>query len=159
MAVGREPRRTGLSFFGRRRALGMLPARLFLDANVLFTAARTSSGKAALIIDCGAEGFWRLLTSAYAIEETRRNLERKSPTSCSRPDGMLRHIDLVIPSLSTPCPDTLPLKDRPIFQAAHTGAATHLLTGDLREFGPLMNRPERTFGIVVQTVAQFLAAI
>ncbi len=133
--------------------------KLFLDANVLFTAARTPSGKAALIIDCGGEGYWRLLTSAYAIEETRRNLERKSPTSLPQLGELLRHIDIVVPSLSAPCPDSLPLKDRPIFQAAHTGAATHLLTGDLKDFGQLMNFPELTFGILVQTVAEFLATI
>ena len=34
--------------------------------------------------------------------------------------------------------------------------ATHLLTGDLKEFGPFMNRPEETFGILIQTVANFL---
>jgi uncharacterized protein len=133
--------------------------KVFLDANVLFTAARTPHGKAALIIDCGDEGWWQLLTSAYAIEEARRNLERKSPTSLPHLDELLRSINIVIPSLSAPCPDNLPLKDRPIFQAAHTGAATHLLTGDLKDFGPLMNRPDLTFGIIIQTVAEFLTTI
>jgi len=132
--------------------------KLFLDANILFTAARTSLGKAALIIDWGEEGYWKLLTSDYAVEEARRNLERKSPASLPRLDELLRHIDIVIPSLSAPCPDSLPLKDRPIFQAAYTGAATHLLTGDLKDFGPVMNRPEVTFGIIVQTVAEFLVS-
>jgi predicted nucleic acid-binding protein len=133
--------------------------KLFFDANVLFTAARTPLGKAALIIDCSGEGYWQLLTSAYALEEARRNLERKSPTALPRLDELLRHIDMVIPSLSAPCPENLPLKDRPIFQAAYTGAASHLLTGDLKDFGPLMNRPELTFGIIVQTVAEFLATL
>jgi len=116
-------------------------------------------GKAALIIDCGGKGYWQLLTSAYVLEEALRNLERKSPTAMPRLDELLRHIDMVIPSLSAPCPDNLPLKDRPIFQAAHTGEASHLLTGDLKDFGLLMNRSEITFGIIVQTVAEFLATL
>lgn len=133
--------------------------KLFLDANILFTAARTPLGKAALIIDCGGRGYWGLLTSSYAIEEVRRNLERKSPTSLPELVGLLRNIDIVIPFLSAPCPDNLPLKDRPIFQAAHTGAASHLLSDDLKDFGQLMNRPDLTFGIIVQTVAEFLATV
>jgi hypothetical protein len=133
--------------------------KLFLDANVLFTAARTPLGKAALIIECGGKGYWQLLTSSYAIEEARRNMERKSPTSLPQLMDLLRNIDIVIPSLSAPCPDNLPFKDRPIFQAAHTGAASHLLTGDIKDFGQLMNRPDLTFGIIVQTVAEFLATV
>jgi predicted nucleic acid-binding protein len=133
--------------------------KLFLDANVLFTAARTPLGKAALIIDVAADGHWELLTSAYAIEEARRNLERKAPTTLARFADLLRDVNIVIPSLVAPCPKSLPLKDRPIFQAAHSGGASHLLTGDLKDFGPLMNRPDLTFGIIVQTVAEFLAAI
>ncbi|MFZ0928476.1 MAG: hypothetical protein WAN11_07740 [Syntrophobacteraceae bacterium] len=37
--------------------------------------------------------------------------------------------------------------------------ATHLLTGDLHHFGPLMNRPELACSIIVQTVTEFLAAL
>lgn len=133
--------------------------KIFLDANVLFTAARTPAGKAALIIDCGREGYWQIFTSAYAIEEARRNLERKSPNALPQLAELLRNIEIVIPSLCAPCPENLPLKDRPIFQAAHTGTASHLLTGDLKDFGPIMNRPELSSGIIVQTVAEFLASI
>lgn len=133
--------------------------KLFLDANVLFTAARTPAGKSALIIDCSGEGYWQICTSAYAIEEARRNLERKSPNALPQLAELLRNIKIVIPSLSAPCPENLPLKDRPIFQAAHTGKASHLLTGDLKDFGPIMNQPELSFGIIVQTVADFLVNI
>ena len=51
--------------------------RVFLDANVLFTAAHNPNGKAALVITLGAEGLFQLATSAYPKEEARRNLERK----------------------------------------------------------------------------------
>lgn len=130
--------------------------RLFLDANILFTAARNPEGKAAFVIGCGAEGCWQVLSSIYAVEESRRNLERKSPEALLQLPDLLRHLELVTPSPTAPGPAILPPKDRPIFQAAHTGAATHLLTGDLKDFGPLMNRPDLSFGITIQTVAEFL---
>jgi len=133
--------------------------RLFLDANILFTAARTPAGKGAFVIACGGEGYWQLITSAYAVEEARRNLERKTPAALPQLAELLCTLEIVIPSPSAPCPDNLPLKGLPIFQAAHTGAASHLLTGDLKDFGPLMNHADLTFGILIQTVTEFLATI
>ncbi|MEN8214740.1 MAG: DNA-binding protein, partial [Pseudomonadota bacterium] len=53
--------------------------RLFLDANILFTAAHNPGGKAALVIELGVHGHWELVSSPYAMEEARRNLERKFP--------------------------------------------------------------------------------
>ena len=90
--------------------------RLFLDANVLFTAAHNPRGKAA------------------AAHRSRQAV----PVGHTFPPGLAQ-------------------KDRPIFQAAGGCRATHLLTGDLKDFGPLMNRPEHTSGVHVLTVADFLA--
>jgi uncharacterized protein len=53
--------------------------RVFLDANVLFTAAHNPRGKAAFVITLGSAGLFQLATSPYAREEARRNLERKAP--------------------------------------------------------------------------------
>ena len=130
--------------------------RLFLDANVLFTAAHNPRGKAALVIELGTRGHWTLATSRYASEEARRNLERKFPRSPDSLNSLLRGIQLVEHRSALRCPTTLAEKDRPIFQAAVACDATHLLTGDLKDFGPFMNQPEETFGILVQTVAEFL---
>ena len=130
--------------------------RLFLDANVLFTAARNPRGKVALGIELGQQGYWALATSRYALEEARRNLDRKFPQSPDGLNSLLRSIRLVEHRPAFRYPGTLAEKDRPIFQAAVAWEATHLLTGDLKDFGPFMNRPEETFGILVQTVAEFL---
>ena len=51
----------------------------------------------------------------------------------------------------------LPEKDQPIWAAAQAARATHLLTGDLRDFGAHMNRPTATAGITIQTVGEYLA--
>jgi predicted nucleic acid-binding protein len=53
--------------------------RVFLDSNVLFTAAHNPKRKAALVITLGSAGCFHLATSAYAKEEARRNRERKFP--------------------------------------------------------------------------------
>ena len=64
--------------------------RLFLDANVLFTAAHNPRGKAALLIDLGKPGHWELYSSAYALEEARRNLARKFPEFLDGLGGRIR---------------------------------------------------------------------
>jgi hypothetical protein len=53
------------------------------------------------------------------------------------------------------CPVPLPEKDYPILEAAIHCKATHLLTGDVKGFGPFMNHPRLTGGVVVQTVSEF----
>ena len=130
--------------------------KLFLDANVLFTAAHNPAGKSMLTIELGKQGHWGLATSIYAREEARRNLERKFPQSLAVLDSLLADIQLVEHHPAFPFPASLAKKDQPIFQAALASDATHLLTGDLKDFGVFMNRPEETFGILVQTVGEFL---
>ena len=130
--------------------------RVFLDANVLFTAAHNRSGKAALVIELGIRGHWRLATSDYAFEEARRNFEIKLPGILSTLEAFLPAMKIVSSGEGTNCPVPLPKKDRPIPEAAIRCKATHLLTGDRKHFGPFMNTPEVTSGVIIQTVAEFL---
>ena len=130
--------------------------RLFLDANVLFTAAHNPRGKAALVIELGGSGHWALSSSRLAVEEARRNIERKFPQRLDRLRTLVRGVRLAEHRTAIDCPRGLARKDRPIFQAALACRATHLLTGDLKDFGPFMNRPEATQGVRIQTVAEFL---
>ena len=133
--------------------------RVFLDANVLFTAAHNPYGKAALLIKLGGNMTWSLHSSHYAVEEARRNLERKFPRRLTALSELLQGFDITAHHPGHPWPQGLATKDRPIFQAALTCDATHLLTGDLRDFGRFMNRPDETSGVVIQTVAEFLAGL
>ena len=132
--------------------------RLFLDANVLFTAAHRPHGKAAFLISLGSVASLQCLTSAYAVEEARRNLARKAPGALAAFDGLVDGLRLVPDHPALPCPASLPDKDHPIFRAARASADV-LLTGDLRDFGPLMNAPERADGLLIQTVAEFLRSL
>ena len=133
--------------------------KLFLDANVLFTAAHNPTGKAALVIELQARANWALATSAYAREEARRNIQRKAPDAQDRLRAILKDIEVVEHCPNLQFPTGLVEKDRPIFQAALDCGASHLLTGDLKHFGPLMNRPEASSGVHVQTVAEFLESL
>ena len=132
--------------------------KLFLDANVLFTAAHNPRGKAALVIELGESRRWELVTSQYAKEEARRNLKAKFPTALDDYEGLFSHIRVVGHPPDLPFPAGLAAKDQPIFRAGLASGASHLLTGDIRDFGRFMNRPDETFGILIQTVAEFLAS-
>ena len=125
--------------------------RVFLDANVLFSAAyREGAGLLELWKRPGME----LMTSTYAAEEARRNLDTRDRRS--RLEVLIGSIRVVneAPHQSLPADARLREKDGPILQAAMAAGATHLLTGDLRDFGELLGR--RVGGILVQTPGDFL---
>ena len=106
--------------------------RLFLDANVLFSAAYGSSGIERLW-DLQRAGSCRLMVSCFVIEEARRNL--RQPEQIRRLDDKLEAALVVPESPADRCPLDLPDKDRPVFSAAMAAGATHLITGDRRHFG------------------------
>ena len=112
--------------------------RLFLDANVLFSAAYRE--------DAGVRKLWdlreaELVTSAYAVEEARRNLdtgERRSDLG-----GLLEAVrvsNLLADPTAFPEIEAsgLPEKDLPILRAAVASGATYLVTGDRKHFGDLL---------------------
>jgi len=104
--------------------------RLFLDANVLFSAAyRPDAGIARLWQVSAVE----LMTSAYAAEEARINLTERDQRN--RLVTLLERVNIVVGISGLPAGITLPEKDQPILQAAIQARATHLLTGDKRHFG------------------------
>ena len=143
-----------------RTSLGALHS-LFLDANVLFTAAHNPSGKAAFLFEAASRPAppWQLLYSAYAVEEARRNLSTKSPQRMAAFESLCALLKLMPQPAAALAPLALPDKDQPIWSAALAAGATHLLTGDIKDFGPHMNRPASTAGVVIQTVGEYLSAL
>ncbi|MEB3326861.1 MAG: hypothetical protein VKI39_04040 [Synechococcus sp.] len=131
---------------------------IFLDANVLFTAAHNPKGKAALVITLGHEGIFKLARITYAREEVRRIIVRKFPEGLPDLTRLLGPIRILPDNLSLPFPEQLAEKDRSIYRAALACGADVLLIGDLRDFGFLMNASELANGLLIQTVADFLAA-
>ena len=139
--------------------------RIFLDANVLFTAAHNSKGKAAWILSPTLtelnriDGTWDFRTSNYAVEEAYRNLQKKYPECLKKFENYISCIYIHPSGNGSTCPLSLPGKDKPIFESAIQTQSTHLLTGDMKDFGRFMNKPEETKGIIIQTVAEFIDEI
>jgi len=126
--------------------------RIFLDANVLFSAAYLElSGLARLRTLEDVE----LLTSAYAVEETRRNLAIDRPEALPRLERLTAAVSLVEAphSLKLPANVRLDQKDQPILLAAIHGKADYLLTGDARHFAHLYGK--RIKGVLVLRPAQY----
>ena len=126
--------------------------RLFLDANVLFSAAyRPDAGLRRLWGIVGAQ----LITSAYAEEEARRNPE--TPVQRATLSEFLRHVRvLIFQSGSSLFPSglDLPDNDRPILEAALFSQATHLLTGDMKALGAYYGRT--LAGVLILPPAAYL---
>jgi predicted nucleic acid-binding protein len=125
--------------------------RLFLDANVLFSAAYRPNA--------GLLKFWRLpdvqlCSCRYALEEARINLtEVAQRHRLDRLSVDLNFFDSA--SHQLPRGVNLPEKDIPILLAAIEAHCTHLITGDLRHFGPYFGK--RLLGVLVLIPADYLS--
>jgi predicted nucleic acid-binding protein len=106
--------------------------RIFLDANILFSGALPQSRMRAFL-DCLCREC-ECLTNVYAVEEARRNLERKFPAALRQLEPLVRKCEL-IPAVKTDLKVKLALKDLPILGGAVAGQAKYLLTGDEKDFG------------------------
>jgi predicted nucleic acid-binding protein len=111
--------------------------RLFLDANVLFSAAYRS--------DSGLNRLWKLpntqlVTSEYAAEEARINLPDE--TQRRRLNQRLATMEVLpaFPAGALPAGVDLPEKACPILLSALEARATYLLTGDKEHFGKYFDR-------------------
>lgn len=119
--------------------------RVFLDANILFSASQARSRMRAFLDVLFQHG--ACLTSDYAIEEARRNLELKSPSALPRLEYLVKKCELISALLAEPGVELKP-KDIPILGGAIAGNATHLLTGDARDFGAFFGKTIRGVKIV-----------
>ncbi len=119
--------------------------RIFLDANILFSATQPHSRMRAfleLLFDQA-----ECLTNAYAVEEARRNLELKFPEGLKGLERLTKQCEM-ISQLTTDLEVELPLKDVPILGGAIAGHVTHLLTGDERDFGKFWGKTVQGVKIV-----------
>jgi len=126
--------------------------RLFLDANVLFSAAYRP--------DAGLFRLWKLrsvalCSSRYALEEARINLADELQRR--RLIHLAESIHLFEASQGKlPRGISLPQKDAPILLAAIEARATHLLTGDIRHFGPYLGK--KIEGVLMMLPGEYLRA-
>ena len=129
--------------------------RLFLDANILFSAAHSDHGHAYHLVRLAEADYCVLLSSRHALDEAGRNLELKSQ---GFQDRFARIKDRMETVPEAPAELThwagargLPAKDAPVLAAAVHANADLLVTGDVRDFGPLFGNAFR--GVRVTTLA------
>lgn len=127
--------------------------RLFLDANVLFSAA--------YLPNAGLQAIWSLkgvvlCSSRYALEEARANLTaEEQKVRLAKLATRLHFFEASAAKL--PASLALPEKDTPIFLAAMEAQATHLITGDMRHFGQYFGK--RIAGVLVLPPGDYLRRI
>jgi Predicted nucleic acid-binding protein, contains PIN domain len=124
--------------------------RVFLDANVLFSAAYRETGSVRAFFSLTNAGGCDLVSSSYAIEEARRNVLAKHPERSGDLERLLKKV--------SPCREPSPAtvawavaqgqpKDAPILAAAVEAHCHVLVTGDRTHFGALFGK--RLRGTVV----------
>ena len=111
--------------------------RIFLDANVLFSAAKSDGAVRRLLQLLRTRGH-QTLADAWVESEARRNLIAKGPEAIHALDALLADMQV---AAAHPSPSRLaevqwlPEKDRPVLAAAIRLRCNALVTGDRKHFG------------------------
>ncbi len=116
--------------------------RIFLDANILFSAAYSEAAIQRLIKDLKSASC-SLVADRYVFEEALRNLTIQRSEAIPRLHelaGLLTIVPTHISSSAIPPDIDLPDKDIPVLASAIEAGCDILMTGDSRHFGPLFGR-------------------
>jgi predicted nucleic acid-binding protein len=115
--------------------------RLFLDANVLFTAAYSPEGRSAALLTLAGSVVCSLASSRHAIDEAGRNLALKAPESMPAFEQLMGLLEVVPEAgpgiVAWAEQQGLPAYDAPILAAAVAARVDLLVTGDRSHFGHL----------------------
>lgn len=116
--------------------------RIFLDANILFSAAKSDGAVRRLLALLGDAGH-ECCADTYVVEEARRNLALKAPGSLPALDRLVARIQVAqvkAGDARTGAVRSLPEKDRPVLAAAIDLGCQALVTGDRTHFGALYGK-------------------
>ena len=130
---------------------------VFLDANVLFSAA-VGGPTFDRYIRLADKGTFRLTSTRACVSEAVTNLERKRPGSIGALAEVLTRVWLADPDTSLRLDEAAGLvgpDDAHVLAAAWALGATALVTGDMKDFGSLMERGD--LSIRVRTPRALLA--
>lgn len=111
--------------------------RVFLDANVLFSASNIG-GNIFRLVHLLIERE-EAVTSDFAAEEACRNVQLKRQPWAENLNALLRQVR-VVPSIQFDLPVKLSDKDQPILCTAIRYGCQYLVTGDKQDFGHLYDR-------------------
>ena len=132
--------------------------RIFLDANILFSAAKSDGAVRRLLVILRRAGH-ECWADPYVVEEARRNLTLKLPDSPESPESELRHLRIAprhivdaVMAASLPVAE----KDRPVLAAAIRLQCSAFLTGDRTHFGALFGKA--LHGVTIHSPASIAAA-
>ena len=128
-------------------ASNLLVLRVFIDANVLFSASKTGSNISRLLKLLLEQG--NAITSDFAVEEARRNIELKRPGWEAEFSTLVQAVEIV-PSVQFPLPVTIVGKDQTILCTATRSGCNALVTGDRQHFGHLYDQTIQ--GVLVVTL-------
>lgn len=132
--------------------------RVFLDANILFSAAKSDGAIRRLVADLHASGH-TLVVDGYVAAEAQRNITAKADAGTDYLQALLSRIEHrpTRHGASDAVANWLPEKDRPVLLAAISGKCDASVTGDRTHFGPGYGK---TFGgVAVYSPAQLALAI
>jgi len=113
--------------------------RVFPDANILFSAAKTAGAVRKLLSRLEAGGHV-LCADAYVVEESRRNLLAKGPEAVATLEALLARMEVAAFHPGALPPRVAALvheKDRPVVAAAVRMSCDALVSGDRTHFGAL----------------------
>jgi len=113
--------------------------RVFLDANILFSAAKSDGAIRGLLAKLRTSQHV-LVADAYVVGEAQRNIETKFPTALGDFESLLAVTEClhrVYSDLPNEIAPELPQKDRPVLAAAIQHRCDVLVTGDKTHFGAL----------------------
>ena len=134
--------------------------RIFLDANILFSAAKTDGAVRALIAALLASGH-ECCVDGFVVEEARRNLTAKAGSDAQAALApLLERMWLGKAHAHTRLPEAalvLPEKDRPVLAAAIAHECDCLVTGDRTHFGVLYG--ETIAGVKIHSPASLAQAV
>jgi predicted nucleic acid-binding protein len=135
--------------------------RLFLDANVIFSAAHSPNGRALALFRLAGIDRCTLVASAHVVEEARRNLMVKSVHRLKELDTLISQLEMVAEAppkiVAWAAGHGLPANDAPVLAAAVTSTADLLVTGDRTHFGHLFG--QEVGGVRVASLADALTSV
>lgn len=111
--------------------------KVFLDANILFSASNLESNTARFVRFLTKKGV--SFSSDYAVAEAYRNIAAKRPQWMKGYKTIIEGIR-VVRSVDRPVSVRIADKDRPILATAIREQCDYLVTGDRRDFGHLFGR-------------------
>lgn len=134
--------------------------RIFLDANVLFSAAK-SDGAVRQLVSALHQAGHVLFADDYVTTEARRNLAIKAPSATTQTlEPVMNRVEVCSGAFQRPHDETgrwLPAKDQPVLLAAMALRCQALVTGDRTHFGPGYGK---VFGgVTIYSPAQLAQAV